>query len=60
MQTKVSREEELKKIAILQKRASFVNGHCILNIRKLEDISKVDEIKAVREADDIFKKYEAA
>ena len=60
LQTKVTREEELKKIEILQKKAAYVDGHCILNTRRLEDIARVDEKKAIREADERYKIYEAA
>ena len=50
----MTREEELKKIDMLQKKAAFIDDHCILNTRRLEDISKVDERKAIREADERY------
>ena len=48
----------MSKKELLQYRAAYNDGKCLINSSKIEDLSKTDEIKALKEAEERQNKYD--
>lgn len=53
-----ARKNELSKKETLQFRAAYIDGKCLINSKKIEDMAKTDEIRALKEAEDRQIKYD--
>jgi len=45
-----ARKDEVAMKDIMQYHAAYVGGKCLINTSNISDISKIDEIRAIKEA----------
>ena len=54
-----ARKDEVAMKDIMQYHAAYVGGKCLINTSNISDISKIDEIRAIKEAAERQQKHDA-